>query len=89
MAELRGPVHERETEFEHESVVYHQRERFYVARTEASAIDTSAFDELELRTIVDHRWWTLEELETTREVVYPEDLAALVGRVLCPGRSST
>ena len=41
------------------------------------------------RTIVDHRWWTLDELEATAEVVYPEDLAALVGRVLCPGRSST
>jgi hypothetical protein len=89
VAELRGPVHERETEFEHESVIYHQRERFYVTRTDASAIDTGAFDDLELRTIVDHRWWTLDELETTGEVVYPEGLAALVGAALRPGRRTT
>jgi hypothetical protein len=82
-------VHERVTDFEHESVTYHQLERFYVVRTEASAIDTSAFDDLESRAIFTHRWWTLRELETTAEVVYPEDLAGLLGRVLRPGRSTT
>jgi 8-oxo-dGTP pyrophosphatase MutT (NUDIX family) len=87
--QLREPVHERVTVFQHESVTYHQLERFYVARTEASAIDTSAFDDVESRAIVGHRWWTLGELETTGEVVYPEDLAALLGRVLRPGRSIT
>jgi hypothetical protein len=82
-------VHERVTVFQHESVTYHQLERFYVARTEASAIDTSAFDDVESRAIVGHRWWTLAEVETTSEVVYPDDLAALLGRVLRPGRSTT
>ncbi len=32
--------------------------------------------------ILEHRWWTLEELNSTNEVVYPDGLASDVGALL-------
>jgi hypothetical protein len=58
-------------------------------RTRLDAIDTAASKELEARAIVGHRWWTLDELAASDEVIYPDGLAELVRRLLPSGRSTT
>ncbi|MEU6034236.1 NUDIX domain-containing protein [Actinomadura sp. NPDC047616] len=54
------------------------REDFFLHRTAAYEIDTSGFETLERDQITDHRWWTLDELRSADEPVYPLGLAPLL-----------
>lgn len=57
--------------------VVDQQEDFLVARLPAGAVvDTRASSELAAR------WWGLEELRTTHEVIWPRDLGRLLTRLL-------
>jgi 8-oxo-dGTP pyrophosphatase MutT (NUDIX family) len=77
--QLRGPVWHEVAEFPFQGLAYRQTQDFYVVRLEADwAVDTSGFDDVELRTVDDHRWWTVEEIRATDEMVYPRCLAELV-----------
>jgi 8-oxo-dGTP pyrophosphatase MutT (NUDIX family) len=42
-------------------------------------------DDLEAEAVAAHRWWTLAELATSPELVYPSGLAATVERLLREG----
>jgi TDG/mug DNA glycosylase family protein len=53
-----------------------QHERFYLVRVDRH--DVAPTIDLEPENVVDHRWWTLAELETTTEQVAPDELPALV-----------
>jgi 8-oxo-dGTP pyrophosphatase MutT (NUDIX family) len=50
------------------------RERFFLGRTIATAIDTSGLDEREKSWTLDHRWWRLEEIAQSSERFEPIDL---------------
>ncbi len=80
--DLAGPVWHDVAEFVFDGRSYRQRQDYFVCRVSAWQVDTSAFDEPEIRSIDRHRWWTVDELETTEEVVYPAGLADLLGRVV-------
>ncbi|MFC5751177.1 NUDIX hydrolase [Actinomadura rugatobispora] len=60
------------------------RDDFFVYRAAAPEIeiDTAGFQPVERANVSAHRWWTLEELETTDEVVYPLELAPLLKALL-------
>jgi len=74
-----GPVVlERATEFEFDGAVYEQMEDYFLVRTPHFSIDTSRWTVIEVATVVEHRWWTREELERTEEPVYPEELLSLL-----------
>jgi len=77
-ANLAGPVYEQVVEFPFEGRKYRQSEGFYLARCEQWDVDTSGFTALELRSVDGHRWWSLDELRTTSERIYPACLADLV-----------
>ncbi|GAA2676342.1 MULTISPECIES: NUDIX hydrolase [Actinosynnema] len=54
-------------------------EWFFVARVDGGrAVDVSGFQEYERDTITRHRWWTVEELTGTDELVYPRQLGELL-----------
>ena len=56
-----------------------QFERFFLVQLDAaspSAVNSSLED------IAEHRWWTLDALNKTSEVLFPKDLASAVGKVL-------
>jgi 8-oxo-dGTP pyrophosphatase MutT (NUDIX family) len=38
-------------------------------------------EEIERATTLGHRWWSAEELDTTDEVFFPEDLASIVRKI--------
>ena len=80
-ADLGDVVLERSIEFEFDGVVYEQTEDYFVIRTEPFELDNSGWSPLEVATVVEHRWWTVDELRTTREQVYPEGLADLLQRL--------
>lgn len=75
-------VLQRTIEFEFDGVVYEQSEDYFVVRAEQFALDTSRWSPIEVATVVEHRWWSLEELRTTQEQVYPEGLPELLQRLI-------
>jgi TDG/mug DNA glycosylase family protein len=77
-----GPVvYTREHTFPWDGRIVHQREKFHLVRVDrhdaAPTIDVAA------EGVTEVRWWTLDELEATRERIVPSNLAALV-RTLAP-----
>ena len=72
-----GPcVWVREHEFAFRGTRYRQRERFFLARTDSSAIDTSGLEPIEVEIVLGHRWWKLDEIEAARETVFAPRLIA-------------
>ncbi len=80
-ADLVGPVWQEVAEFPFEGCNYRQSQVFFVARVETWQVDTSAFAEVEARTIDSHRWWSAAELDAANEVYYPLRLPELLRRV--------
>lgn len=70
-----GPVQfERDATFEFEGVTYQQHEQYFVVRTERFAPTRDGWTEVERRSVLEHRWWSADELAATADVVYPERL---------------
>lgn len=79
------PVWLREAHFRFAAEWYLQREQFYLLRVASHQVDTSGFTPLEASSVLGHRWWTLEELATTHDVVYPNCLVAELAKLLAEG----
>jgi ADP-ribose pyrophosphatase YjhB (NUDIX family) len=54
------------------------REHFIVAFADSEEIDTSGWTDHERREVLEFRWWPVEELRRTDEVIYPFGLADLL-----------
>lgn len=78
LTSMSGPVFEQEINFVFEGAPLHQYEQFFVARVEEFTIDSKGWTDLEKRSMLESRWWSLTELEFTAETVYPAVLAELV-----------
>lgn len=75
---LAGPIFEEVMEPSPGRVEVRQRQVFFAARVAAGAAgDERGWTEIETRVIKGARWWTIEELEQTRDAVYPVQLAEL------------
>ena len=55
-------------------------ERYYFVRVEHDAIDTSRHTELEKQVMTQHRWFTLDELDSWHEEIYPVTLGAIINQ---------
>jgi 8-oxo-dGTP pyrophosphatase MutT (NUDIX family) len=75
---LGRPVWRDVTEFPFDGRRYRQEQDFFLLRIESWAVVTDGFDPLERKSIDGHRWWTVEELETTGERYYPAELPELL-----------
>lgn len=74
-----GPVVlHRSVDFAFEGVHYRQEEDFFRMAVAAFTVDTSAWTEVERRSVDAVRWWTPAELASTSETVYPMGLADLL-----------
>ena len=80
-SDLEGPVHDEENRFDFASVSVLQHSTFFVLRVDQHDVDSSGFGELEVSSIVEHRWWTREELRATSDTYYPSCLNDLLDRV--------
>ena len=77
-----APVFERTTEFDFEDPRIRQTEHFFVVRAERFRVDESNWTELERRFMLEHRWWTAEEIAASSDEIHPANLAALVADVV-------
>jgi 8-oxo-dGTP pyrophosphatase MutT (NUDIX family) len=80
--DLGRPVFQETTEFPFDGVWYRQEQEFFLLRVPSWAVDTAGFNEVERDSIIDHRWWSIDELERTKERYYPDELATVLRRVL-------
>jgi ADP-ribose pyrophosphatase YjhB (NUDIX family) len=53
-------------------------EKFYIVRTEEINLDNRNLTGDELKVIAEYRWWSIDELLNTKEVVFPGCLAKLM-----------
>ena len=56
-------------------------ERFFLVRVADQSFSRDHWTALETEVMVDHRWWSIGELTSTCEVVYPEALVAILARL--------
>lgn len=54
------------------------RDDFFLHRVHGHEIDTSGMEDLEAGQHAGHRWWSVDELRSTDETVYPLGLAGLL-----------
>ena len=81
-----GPViATRVANFEFEWRRFRQSESFFAVDVERFTPEHHGWDEVEQRALLDHRWWSIDELRATHEAVYPSELADLVEAILDEG----
>jgi 8-oxo-dGTP pyrophosphatase MutT (NUDIX family) len=78
-----GPVvASRVADFEFDHQRFRQTESFFAVEVAAFAPKDHGWDDLERRALLDQRWWSVDELLSTAEKIYPRELANLVQAVL-------
>ena len=68
--------------FEFEQGQFRQSESFFAVNVERFTPQHHGWDEVEQHALLDHRWWSVDELRTTGETFYPKALPDLVQAVL-------
>ena len=84
LLELGSPVHREDIVFPFLGKSVHQKQVFFLVQVGSSEVSVVGWNELERRTVKAHRWWTTEEIQTSQERIYPENLVSLiVGAAVC------
>ena len=74
-----GEVHRQVRTMEHGGRIVRQHERLFLARTDQVCRELGDVAAMHASDgIAAWRWWTLEELDTTAEVIWPAGLAGLI-----------
>ena len=76
--DLVGPLLARVVVHGYSDKVVDQTEVFYVVRVPSFEVDTTAHTEEEQLTVADIRWWSLADLATTGDDVWPRDVLAVL-----------
>jgi 8-oxo-dGTP pyrophosphatase MutT (NUDIX family) len=84
LSEIHGPVATRDASFRFDGNQYEQHETYFVAWVERFEPDTHGWTELERNTIAGHKWWSIDELNSTEDLVFPEELTDLLAGLALP-----
>jgi len=76
--ELGEPVWHEVTDFSFDGTSYRQEQDFFQLRIGSAVVLTDGLDDEEAAVIDGHRWWTIDELESTAEPFYPSELPRLL-----------
>jgi 8-oxo-dGTP pyrophosphatase MutT (NUDIX family) len=69
-------------EHEFDGVIYEQSEDYFLIRTQPFDMDTSGWSPIEVATVVEHRWWAIDELRRTDDRVFPEGLVEYLNTLI-------
>jgi 8-oxo-dGTP pyrophosphatase MutT (NUDIX family) len=69
-------------------VAYQQEGVFYAYRSNDAGLNTSAWTDIETRTIDQGRYWSLSELRATTETLYPPHLADMLAGLITQASSA-
>jgi 8-oxo-dGTP diphosphatase len=56
-------------------------ERFFLVRVADQSLSRDHWTPIEIEVMTDHRWWSVEELTSRSEAVFPETLAAILASI--------
>jgi 8-oxo-dGTP pyrophosphatase MutT (NUDIX family) len=76
--DLGPPVATRRANFAFEGMTLDSDEVYFLVRIDRFEPTNLGWTELERRSILEHRWWSQQELADTTETVYPEQLLAIL-----------
>jgi ADP-ribose pyrophosphatase YjhB (NUDIX family) len=79
--QLGAPVWHEVAEFSYLERQYRQEQDFFLLRVTEWQIDMAGMDADEQQTITEHRWWSLEEIDASAELIFPAGLTTLLRRV--------
>ena len=68
---------------------FEQDERYVLARVGNDVVGVSRPGDPEATAVAGHRWWSLEELMASKEIIYPRALTTVLGRLLLTGPPDT
>jgi len=57
------------------------QERFFLVRVDHQSLSRQHWTPVEIEVMTDHRWWSIEELASTSEVVFPETLVTILASI--------
>ena len=78
-----GQVHERTLIMEYADAIVRQHERFFLARVQTARRELGEVAAMHASDgIAAWRWWTLAEMDSTGEVIWPRGLAGLIRNLL-------
>jgi 8-oxo-dGTP pyrophosphatase MutT (NUDIX family) len=77
-ADIGDPVWHETANFPFDNRWYRQEQDFFLVRVDSWEVTMAGFDEVEAGSIDSFHWWSLDELETTTQEVYPAGLAGLI-----------
>jgi 8-oxo-dGTP pyrophosphatase MutT (NUDIX family) len=78
-----GPVvATRVADFEFDGETYHQSEWFFAIEVDRFEPHGAGWEPVEHRALLGYKWWTVDDLETTTDVVYPREMADVLRAVL-------
>jgi 8-oxo-dGTP pyrophosphatase MutT (NUDIX family) len=87
--QLGRPVSVQHAVFTFEGITYDQEEYFFIANVGRVTLDDSGWTEIERRSVLEHRWWSVKALRETAATVFPENLPDLLTAVQTPGEPSS
>lgn len=76
--QLGEPVWHEVAEFDFEGKPFRQEQDFFLLRVGSPQVRADPPTDEEAAVITGHRWWTITELESTAESVYPVELPSLL-----------
>lgn len=77
---LEGPVHRSVGIFEFEGALIENTDNFFAGHWDGVPCLTGA-TETESAALTEARWWTMDEIDRTREAIFPRDLAQVLRRL--------
>jgi 8-oxo-dGTP diphosphatase len=63
-------------------------ERFFLVRVADQTLSRDHWTPIEIEVMTDHRWWSVEELTSTSEAVFPETLVTILASLGQAGSSA-
>ena len=62
-------------------------ERFFLVQHDSSALSRAGWTEAELKVMVEHRWWSRDDLARTTDRIFPENILAMLPSHTVSGRT--
>jgi len=90
---LRGAIGQEVAEREfvlqlHDGEYVMAEERFFLVRIADQSLSRDHWTPIEIEVMTDHRWWSVEELTSTSEAVFPETLVTILASIDQADRSA-